>query len=132
MNQGKIKTLLIQGKSIDEIFAQVKRESNLNRQDQMDALKKFIGVTKKEYDKEVRNEQNDDETIIKNLETKVKLLELENQQLKDDIIFIIEFYPLIEIIISMNPENVASIINKSTLETMNSKIIEIKSRIKKQ
>jgi predicted RNase H-like nuclease (RuvC/YqgF family) len=129
-NQGKIKNLLIQGKNIDEIFAQVKRESNLIRQDQFDAARNLIKNTKKEYDKELRNEQNDDSTIIRNLEAKVKELENENDQLKIDTKFLIEFYPLMEIIISMNPVDAASIINKDTLETMNKKINEIKLRIK--
>ena len=130
-NQGKIKNLFIQGKTSDEIYAQIKQESNLTREDQTNALRSLINTIKKEFDKELKKEEKDDTTIIKNLEVKIKLLETENEQLKKDIDFIVRFHPFIQVIGEMETRDVAPMIDKKFLETLCNTLEEIKTRIEK-
>lgn len=130
-NPGKIKTLLIQGKSEDEIFQQIKQESNLIRQDQMNALRSFISLTKKEHEKDIKNEHTDDATVIKNLQIRVIQNENDIEKLKGYIEFLIRYYPLMESVTLMESEDIAPVIDKYVLVNMKNKLSEIKDIIKK-
>jgi len=129
-NQGKIKNLLLQGKTPDEVLSQLKKEMNLNRPDQINALKDLIEKNVKEFKKEQKELEKDPETIIRTLEAKVNGLEIENKNLKDDIKFLLMYLPFLEAVIGISNEKLVPMLKKESVEKMIKRLEELKNRMK--
>jgi len=129
-NQGKIKNLLLQGKTPDEVLSQLKKEMNLNRPDQINALKDLIEKNVKEFKKEQKELEKDPETIIRTLEAKVNGLEIENKNLKDDIKFLLVYLPFLEAVIGISNEKLVPMLKKESVEKMIKRLEELKNRMK--